>query len=340
MVRLGIWSGSSPISALSKITGPGMKKMDKEVQDVPDTHTSSSDQSSSSLTGSAFEPAGDVADEESEIITSHSGLENSIQDEEWEDLADAKITPNSSVHILAESAENIAANLQSGVHDWVDLRGKPDEDQAETVSQAGQPDPQADQVQHEVAALKMAQGLLKGELDATKANAATLVAQLQSETADKQQLSTKLADSESIKNELEVKIAALMKDKAALEARVTQAAAAPPARPFKQIDTLPKYCCKACGVDIASAKTVMWSDCKMGKSNESGMLFGATVNAARTGKVTVTHLATGDYEVQDVECQKCSVALGWTYLKAFNEKNKFKEGSTILYKRLLAPVSK
>lgn len=39
----------------------------------------------------------------------------------------------------------------------------------------------------------------------------------------------------------------------------------------------------------------------------------------RTGKVTVTHLATGDYEVQDVECQKCSVALGWTYLKAFNE---------------------
>lgn len=35
--------------------------------------------------------------------------------------------------------------------------------------------------------------------------------------------------------------------------------------------------------------------------------------------MTVTHLATGDYEVQDVECQKCSVALGWTYLKAFNE---------------------
>ena len=35
--------------------------------------------------------------------------------------------------------------------------------------------------------------------------------------------------------------------------------------------------------------------------------------------MTVTHLATGDYEVQDVECQKCSVALGWTYLKAFSE---------------------
>ena len=47
--------------------------------------------SSSSLTGSAFEPAGDIADEESEIITSGSGLQNSMQDEDWEDLADTKV---------------------------------------------------------------------------------------------------------------------------------------------------------------------------------------------------------------------------------------------------------
>lgn len=39
----------------------------------------------------------------------------------------------------------------------------------------------------------------------------------------------------------------------------------------------------------------------------------------RMGKVSVTHLATGDYEVQDVKCAKCSAHLGWTYLKAFNE---------------------
>lgn len=43
------------------------------------------------------------------------------------------------------------------------------------------------------------------------------------------------------------------------------------------------------------------------------------VVACRVGKVTVTHLATGDYEVQDVRCCKCSTSLGWTYLKAFNE---------------------
>ena len=34
-------------------------------------------------------------------------------------------------------------------------------------------------------------------------------------------------------------------------------------------------------LNIASAKAVVWSDCKMGRNNESGMLFGATVNAER-----------------------------------------------------------
>ena len=44
----------------------------------------------SSLTGSTFEPAGDIADEESEVITADSDLQDSMQDDEWEDLADAK----------------------------------------------------------------------------------------------------------------------------------------------------------------------------------------------------------------------------------------------------------
>ena len=43
-----------------------------------------------------------------------------------------------------------------------------------------------------------------------------------------------------------LQIAALMKDKAALEVKVSQAAV-PPAETYQHIDTLPKYCCKACG---------------------------------------------------------------------------------------------
>lgn len=332
MVRLNLWSSSSPAPAATKDTSPGIKS-DKSDADILDFKTSNSDQST--LTGSAFEPAGDIADEESEVITSESALQNSIQDDEWEDLADTKITPSSSIHILAKSDENVPANAQNPMpNDWVDLKEKTESKSKPILKEKQKPSSrQADVVQHEVAALKMAQGLLKGELDATKANAATLVAQLQLETADKQQLTSKLADSETTKNELEAKIAALMKDKAALEAKVSQTPLTPV---YQRIDASSKYCCKLCGLDLAAAKSVVWSDCKMGKNNESGMLVKATVNAARMGKVTVTHLATGDYEVQDVRCCRCSTSLGWTYLKAFNEKNKFKEGTTILYKRLLS----
>ena len=75
------------------------------------------------------------------------------------------MTPNSSIHILAKSDENVPANSQTGVHnDWVDLKEKPAE---ETIKPTKErlPTAQANKVQHEVAALKMAQGLLKGRLD-------------------------------------------------------------------------------------------------------------------------------------------------------------------------------
>lgn len=43
-----------------------------------------------------------------------------------------------------------------------------------------------------------------------------------------------------------LQIAALMKDKAALEVKVSQAAVTS-TEVYQQIDTLPKYGCKACG---------------------------------------------------------------------------------------------
>ncbi|DBB05919.1 TPA: hypothetical protein ACH3X3_009917 [Trebouxia sp. C0006] len=42
---------------------------------------------------------------------------------------------------------------------------------------------------------------------------------------------------------------------------------------------------------------------------------------------------------RDVRLGKCSTRLGWTYLKAFNQKKMSKKGSVILYKRLLANIS-
>lgn len=74
------------------------------------------------------------------------------------------MTPNSSIHILVKSAENIPANLQIGGNDWVDLNETPVYGQADAVTKDGKAAARADKVQHEVAALKMAQGLLKGVL--------------------------------------------------------------------------------------------------------------------------------------------------------------------------------
>jgi len=77
-----------------------------------------------------------------------------------------QMTPNSSIHILAKSDENVPANsIQTGVHnDWVDLKEKPAEE-AINPTKERLTTAQANKVQHEVAALKMAQGLLKGKLD-------------------------------------------------------------------------------------------------------------------------------------------------------------------------------
>lgn len=73
-----------------------------------------------------------------------------------------QMTPNSSIHILAKSDENVPANSQTGGHsDWVDLKEKSAEEPINPIKEKPSL-PQADKVQHEVAALKMAQGLLKG----------------------------------------------------------------------------------------------------------------------------------------------------------------------------------
>ena len=79
------------------------------------------------------------------------------------------MTPTSSIHILAKSAEHTPATFQNGANDWVDLKEKSEEDSAKTASKVRQSATRADKVQHEVAALKMAQGLLKGVFCARKA---------------------------------------------------------------------------------------------------------------------------------------------------------------------------
>ena len=77
-------------------------------------------------------------------------------------FAALQIPLNPSIHILAKSDENIPANSQTCVsNDWVDLKGKSGQGSS-TASTDKKSPVQSDKVQHEVAALRMAQGLLKG----------------------------------------------------------------------------------------------------------------------------------------------------------------------------------
>lgn len=153
-----------------------------------------------------MDAAGTVAEEDAEIVA-EPGTQSASQEEDWEDLADTKVctslhicdslqlllsrihsvvlsasklvyndaqmTPQSSIHILAKSSENIHPNAQAAGHDWIDLKEKPEEAAVKNVKE--QPEgtavkdvkeqlraPDVDRAQHEVAALKMVQGLLKG----------------------------------------------------------------------------------------------------------------------------------------------------------------------------------
>jgi hypothetical protein len=58
------------------------------------------------------------------------------------------------------------------------------------------------------------------------------------------------------------------------------------------------------------------------------------------GEVSDKHMATGLHTVSDIYCIQCASYVGWTYIKAFEEDQKYKEGKFILEKKLFKEVSK
>ncbi|KAI9488846.1 Yippee/Mis18 [Zychaea mexicana] len=66
-------------------------------------------------------------------------------------------------------------------------------------------------------------------------------------------------------------------------------------------------------------------------------LFNYVVNILQ-GEAEDRSMTTGLHTVRDISCVKCSTVLGWTYVKAYNDDNKYKEGKFILEKKLLTDV--
>lgn len=50
-------------------------------------------------------------------------------------------------------------------------------------------------------------------------------------------------------------------------------------------------------------------------------------------------MTTGRHEVRDISCRQCKETVGWKYDKAFEEREKYKEGKYILEAELLCTVS-
>ncbi|KAL4519537.1 hypothetical protein Ndes2526B_g01875 [Nannochloris sp. 'desiccata'] len=88
-----------------------------------------------------------------------------------------------------------------------------------------------------------------------------------------------------------------------------------------------KYACK-CGLDVAGEESLVWEGI-MG-SNHPALLFRRSVNLDSFGPKREECLSTGKYVLQDVACRACSANLGWKYVHAEAQDQKYKEHCLLL----------
>ncbi|KAL8167005.1 hypothetical protein V2J09_008504 [Rumex salicifolius] len=93
------------------------------------------------------------------------------------------------------------------------------------------------------------------------------------------------------------------------------------------------YCCFACRSQIALHDDIVSKDFQA-KSGRA-FLFSNAKNVV-LGEIEDRQLITGLHSVADVMCSDCGEYLGWKYLKAYVETQKYKEGKFVLEKSKIA----
>ncbi|GAB4826489.1 hypothetical protein Ancab_033384 [Ancistrocladus abbreviatus] len=90
--------------------------------------------------------------------------------------------------------------------------------------------------------------------------------------------------------------------------------------------------CKSCKVDSASHQDIVSKEFqgRFGKA----YLFKNVVNIS-LGPTEERHLLSGLHIVNDIYCSSCQQILGWRYEKAYEEREKYKEGLYILERERL-----
>ncbi|XP_054782898.1 protein yippee-like At4g27745 [Prosopis cineraria] len=89
------------------------------------------------------------------------------------------------------------------------------------------------------------------------------------------------------------------------------------------------YCCFKCQNHIAFHDEIISKDFRA--SSGRAFLFSHAINV-KEGPKEDRQLMTGLHAVSDVFCYDCGEALGWKYIRTYEESQKYKEGKFILEK--------
>ncbi|CAO1627524.1 unnamed protein product [Sympodiomycopsis kandeliae] len=94
----------------------------------------------------------------------------------------------------------------------------------------------------------------------------------------------------------------------------------------------PMYLCRECGAQLALQDELI-SKSFSGRQGRA-YLFHSTFNT-KIGSPEDRQLLTGWHTVADVQCLVCDTVVGWTYLKAWEPSQKYKEGRFIMESAML-----
>lgn len=89
------------------------------------------------------------------------------------------------------------------------------------------------------------------------------------------------------------------------------------------------YTCSTCGAELADEGHVI-SKSFQGRLG-TAFLFERAINTYQS-LIEHRQLTSGIHKVADLRCKACSVLLGWKYLEAKEESQRYKEGRVLLEK--------
>ena len=98
-------------------------------------------------------------------------------------------------------------------------------------------------------------------------------------------------------------------------------------RGFLLSSSVPARCVSPSGLDLVLASDLISDEFRSGP--HKALLFSGVVNVDR-GESHARDMTSGQHTIQSIFCKQCQTELGWTYVKAADACNRYKEGNFIL----------